>query len=322
MTHGIKSALLIYNPTSGGRRQRRFQEIEEAVRILKEAGITVELAPTSEAGHAQEISRLAVEQQRQMVIACGGDGTINEIINGLAGSQVPMALLPAGTANILAKELGIPWDIPRAARLIPGGIIRRIALGMATFAGSDGNGNGSAIPAQGRYFLSVGGAGPDGAIVNGVDGALKKKVGVIAYWVEGMKQLFSYDFPEMRVRSNGTDHLASIIVVGRTANYGGPFKITTNATLFEDSFEFLTNSTRSRMQYLACLPALWLGKIRGMNGIKMWKASEVLCESAGANPVFAQVDGEPIGALPLRFRIVPDALSLVTPAALNMAPTS
>ena len=321
MTHGLKNALLIYNPTSGGRRHRRFQEIEEAVRILKEAGITVELAPTTEGGHAEEIARLAVEQHREMVIACGGDGTINEIINGLAGSQVPMALLPAGTANILAKELGIPWDIPRAARLIPEGVIRRIALGMAPFAGSNGNGGG-ALPASGRYFLSVGGAGPDGAIVNGVDGALKKKVGVAAYWLEGMKQLFSYDFPEMRVRSNGTDHLASIIVVGRTANYGGPFKITTNATLFEDSFEFLTNSTRSRLQYLACLPALWLGKIRGMNGIKMWKASEVLCESAGANPVFAQVDGEPIGPLPLRFRIVPDALSLLTPAALRMNSTS
>ena len=67
-----------------------------------------------------------------MVIACGGDGTINEVINGLAGSQVPMALLPAGTANILAKELGIPWDIPHASRLIPGGVVRRIALGHAT----------------------------------------------------------------------------------------------------------------------------------------------------------------------------------------------
>jgi diacylglycerol kinase family enzyme len=230
-----------------------------------------------------------------------------------------MALLPAGTANILAKELGIPWDIPRAARLIPEGIVRRIALGVATFAGANGNSYTEAMPEGGRYFLSCGGAGPDGAIVNGVDGALKKKVGVAAYWLEGMKQLFSYNFPEMRVRSNGTDHLASIIVVGRTANYGGPFKITTNATLFEDSFEFLTNSTRSRLQYLACLPALWLGKIRGMQGIKMWKDTEVLCESAGTDPVFAQVDGEPVGPLPLKFRIVPDALSLVTPAALHVA---
>ncbi|HEY0704790.1 MAG TPA: diacylglycerol kinase family protein [Candidatus Acidoferrales bacterium] len=322
MAHGLKNALLIYNPTSGGRRHRRFQEIEQAVRILKDAGITAELAPTSEAGHAQEIARLAVTARREMVIACGGDGTINEIINGLVGSQVPMALLPAGTANILAKELEIPWDIPRAAKLIPEGVIRRIALGVAAPLTSNGNGSGGATVPEGRYFLSVGGAGPDGAIVNGVDSALKKKVGVVAYWVEGLKQLVTYDFPEMRVRSNGTDHLASIIVVGRTANYGGPFKITTGATLFEDSFEFLTNSTRSRLQYLACLPALWLGKIRGMQGIKMWKSTEVICESAGDQMVWAQVDGEPIGPLPLKFRIVPDALSLVTPATLRLNPSS
>lgn len=322
MAHGLKSALLIYNPTSGGRRNRRFQEIEEAARILKESGIMIELAPTSDAGHAQEIARLAVGQGREMVIACGGDGTVNEVINGLAGSRVPMALLPAGTANILAKELGIPWDIPRAARLIPDGVIRRIALGLATSSSDNGNGNNTGISSNGRYFLSVGGAGPDGAIVNGVDYALKKRIGVIAYWLEGAKQLFSYDFPEMRVRSNGCDHVASIIVVGRTASYGGPFKITTNATLFEDSFEFLTNSTRSRFRYLACLPVLWMGKLRGMQGIKTWKATEVVCESASESAVYAQVDGEPIGALPLRFRIVPDALSLVTPAALRVNPAS
>ncbi len=121
MPHEIKDALLIYNPTSGRKRQSRFAEIEHAVRILKDAGIAAELAPTTGPGAATRIARQAVEQRRGMVIACGGDGTINEIVNGLARSQVPMALLPAGTANILAKELSIPWDIPRAARLIPDG---------------------------------------------------------------------------------------------------------------------------------------------------------------------------------------------------------
>ena len=157
MPHGITNALLIYNPTSGRRRHRRFAEIEQSVRILKEAGISTELAPTSGRGNAKEIARHAVEQGRGMVIACGGDGTSNEIINGLAGSQVPLALLPAGTANILAKELGIPWDIPRAARLISDGVIRRIALGVAIPV----NGNHSTeVPREGRYFLCVGGAGP------------------------------------------------------------------------------------------------------------------------------------------------------------------
>ena len=224
MPEGIQDALLIYNPTSGGRRQRRFAEIEQAVRILKDCGITTEIAATTAAGSAQGIARQAVQQGRGMVIACGGDGTINEIINGLAGSVVPMALLPAGTANILAKELRIPWDIPQAARLIHDGVVRRVALGLATSL----NGAHSVdMPAGGRYFLSVGGAGPDGAIVNAVNGELKKRAGVLAYWVEGMRQLVGYDFPEMRVHSNGQEHLASIIVIGRTVNYGGPFKITT-----------------------------------------------------------------------------------------------
>src|ERR1700722_8994970 len=181
MPEGIREALLIYNPTSGGRRHRRFLEIEKAVRILKEAGITTEIAATTEAGSAQGIARQAVQQRRGMVIACGGDGTINEIVNGLAGSSVPLALLPAGTANILAKELGIPWDIPHAARLIPGGTVKRIALGMAE--GMNGN-HAEHLPAGGRYFLCVAGAGPDGAIVNGVDEGFKKRAGILAYWSE------------------------------------------------------------------------------------------------------------------------------------------
>jgi len=310
MRHGIRDALLIYNPTSGGRRHRRVGEIEQAVEILSAAGMQVELSPTTERSSATATARRAVAERRGMVIACGGDGTINEIVNGLAGSDVPMALLPAGTANILAKELGVPWDIPHAAGLIPLSEVRRIALGLAVPM----NGNHSAaMPMHGRYFLSVAGAGPDGAIVNGVDEGLKKKAGIFAYWVEGMRQVFGYTFPEMLVTSAGREHKATIIVAGRTAHYGGPFKITTGASLYENSFEFLTNSKKSRASYLMCLPALWMGRLRSMDGIEAWKATETICEPAGSEPVFAQVDGEPAGRLPMAFRIVPDALSIVAP---------
>lgn len=312
MPQGIDDALLIYNLTSGRRRRRRFAEIERAVRILDDAGITTELAPTKGPGTATAIARLAVKQRRGMVIACGGDGTINEIVNGLAGSPVPMALLPAGTANILAKELRVPWDIPHAARLIPDGVIRRIALGIANPSDESRS---ETVPREGRYFLCVAGAGPDGAIVEAVHEGLKKSTGILAYWAEGLRQLIRYDFPEMRVRSAGQERLVTILVVGRTVNYGGPFKITTGASLFEDSFEMLTNSAKSRLRYLKCLPALWLGKLRDVEGIEAWKATEVLCEPIGGQAVYAQVDGEPIGRLPLTFRIVPDALSIVTPAA-------
>jgi YegS/Rv2252/BmrU family lipid kinase len=312
MPDGINDALLIYNPTSGRKRHRRFVEVEHAARTLKDAGIRTELAPTQGPNSATEIARLAVEQRRGMVIACGGDGTVNEIVNGLAGSDIPMALLPAGTANILAKELRIPWDIPQAARLIPGAKIRRIALGQV--ASLNGNGSSSpAIPKGGRYFLCVAGAGPDGAIVNGVNGDFKKTAGVLAYWAEGMRQLFAYNFPEMRIRSDGQDRRVTTVVVGRTVNYGGPFKLTTGANLFEDSFEILTNSMKSRLGYASCLPAMLLGKLRKLEGIDTWKATEVICEAAGNEPAFAQIDGEPVGPLPLVFRVVPDALSLVTP---------
>lgn len=313
MAEGIKDAILIYNPTSGRRRHRRFEEIEKAVAILKDAGITVEIAATTAPGTARGMAQLAVGQRRGLVIACGGDGTVNEVVNGLARSRVPLALLPAGTANILAKELGVPWDIPQAARLIPGAMVRRIALGIASPPGV----NGDSAPARelvGRYFLCVGGAGPDGAIVNGVDEIFKKNAGILAYWAEGAKQLFRYDFPEIKVQSGGKERRATIVVVGRTAHYGGPFKITTGASLFEDSFEMLTNSGNSRLQYLRCLPALWMGKLRKVKGIDAWKDTEIVCESADERMVFAQVDGEPIGALPLAFRIVPDALSILVPA--------
>jgi len=310
MPDSIQDALLIYNPTSGRRRHRRFVEIEQAVRLLKDAGIVTELAPTTGRNTAKGIARLAVKQRRGMVIVCGGDGTINEVVNGLAGSQVPMALLPAGTANILAKELRVPWDIPHASRLIPGGVVRRIALGIAIPATDHDS---PELPREGRYFLSVAGAGPDGAMVHAVDEGLKTRTGVLAYWAEGMRQLVRYDFPEMCIHSDGHEGRATLVVVGRTVNYGGPFKITTGASLFEDSFEILTYSTRSRFRYLTSLPALWLGKLRTVEGIDAWKATEAVCEPNGGGTVFAQVDGEPIGKLPVIFRLVPDALSLVTP---------
>jgi YegS/Rv2252/BmrU family lipid kinase len=311
MPNAIQDALLIYNPISGRKPKRRFAEIEQAVRLLKDAGIRTELAATPGPGMAKGIARQAVEQRRGMVIACGGDGTVNEVVNGLAGSDVPMALLPAGTANILAKELRIPWDIPHAARLIPEGVVRRIAVGLAlTPEGKETE----AIPPEGRVFLCVGGAGPDAAVVNGVDPALKQRFGQLAYWFEGFRQLIRYEFPLIRVRSEGRTERVSIIVVGRTVHYGGPFKITTGASLFDNSFEILTNATTSRWRYLASLPALWLGKLRSMDGIEVWKASEAICEPAGNTRVFAQLDGEPVGPLPLAFRIWPDALSLVVPA--------
>ena len=171
MLEGIRSALLILNPQAGRARKLLGEPIARIQRILAGQGIETELALTNAPGAAEEIARAAVQNRTQLVIVCGGDGTLNAVVNGLAGSHVPLALLPAGTANILAKELSMPWNIERAAETIKHGMLRRIALGMvSTFDGGVRN----------RYFLSVAGAGPDGAMVQAVSEHLKRRAGMLA----------------------------------------------------------------------------------------------------------------------------------------------
>jgi YegS/Rv2252/BmrU family lipid kinase len=301
MNDKIREALIIFNPKAG---RAHPGSLDRARKILSSAGIETELAPTDAAGAAVEIARRAAAAGRQMVIACGGDGTLNEVVNGLAGSQVALALLPAGTANVLAKELQLPWNIEKAAALVAGSRLRRIALGWVKTESQAG---------QGRYFLSVAGAGPDGAIVNAVDPDLKARTGTLAYWAAGFQQLTRYKFPRFRATSAHHSFDATLIVVGRTKNYGGPFQITTQADLYGDEFELMLCTTSNPLLFLGYLPLLWAGQLRRARHAHFFKAASVRCEPIGAEAPFFQVDGEPAGQLPAEFRIVPDALTLAVP---------
>ncbi len=286
-----------------------MREVAIAQRILLESGIEAELEQTRGPGTATGLAREAIATGKQLVICCGGDGTINEVTNGMAGSATPLAILPAGTANILAKELRIPWDIPSAARLIPRSRPQRIALGMVKRWASDDR----------RYFMCVAGAGPDGVLVYSLDERLKTRAGQAAYWWEGFRQLFRYRFPLFRVTSPDLDREieASMVIVGRTAHYGGPFQITTRASLFENRFEVALVTTRSRMRYLSYLPAIWLQRLRRKKGVFFFKTASLCCEPLDATPVYAQVDGESAGRLPCEFSIVPAALTLLVPEVVG-----
>ncbi len=287
--------------------------LDEARAIFSATGIEVELAETRGPGDATEIARRATVERRHLVIACGGDGTLNEVINGLATQRnalpsiehrVALALLPAGTANIFAKELSIPWHIPSAARKLVRGSVVNIALGLATPLHE---------PAKQKYFLSVAGAGPDGMIVYSIDLELKARLGILAYWWQGGREIFRYKFPHFRVAIAGRTLDSSLVIVGRTKHYGGPFKITTLADLYEDQFEVMTLSTRSGLRYLSYLPSLWMDRLRGTKGVHFSKTDSLVCEPIDDNPIYAQVDGEPLGRLPVEFKIVPSALKLLVP---------
>ena len=308
MTTDLQNALMIHNPNAGNGGAGRRRLLDKARHIFATRGIDADLAETTGPGHATEIAARAAEENRGLVIACGGDGTLNEVVNGLAthhnGHRVPLALLPGGTANILAKELDLPWDIPRAAEKLVNGTVKEIALGLATPLQE---------PEKKKYFLSVAGAGPDGMIVYAVNLELKARLGILAYWWEGAREVFRYKFQHFRVTSGGHQIDASLVIVGRTQNYGGPFKITTEADLFEDRFEILTLSTQSGLRYLSYLPTLWLGKLRGTAGVDFFKTDSLVCEPLDQNPIYAQIDGEPLARLPVEFRIVPRALKLLVP---------
>jgi diacylglycerol kinase (ATP) len=315
MTGNLRNALLIHNPNAGNGGNGRRQMLDEARRIFSFAGIEAELAETRAPGDATAMAYRASEEGRQLVIACGGDGTLNEVVNGLAtqqnGHRVPLALLPGGTANVLAKELALPWDIPSAAEKLVHGEVREIALGLAIPLQE---------PEKKRYFLSVAGSGPDGMIVYAIDLDLKARVGILAYWWQGARQVFRYKFPHFRVSGGGQNLDASLVVVGRTKNYGGPFQITTDASLYEDQFEIMALTTQSGFRYLSYLPALWFHKLRGTQGVHYWKADSIVCEPLRGECVYAQIDGEPLARLPVEFKIVPRALKLLVPRTAAAAP--
>jgi YegS/Rv2252/BmrU family lipid kinase len=305
MLTGIRNAVILYNPKAGRHRYRRRWQLEKAKEIFGLAGIEVEIQATTRPGSATQQTREAVERGTQLVVACGGDGTINEVVNGLAGSQIPLAVLPGGTANVLVKELSLPWDIPRAAEQLARGTLRRIALGLALSP---------EIPGGRRFFISLAGAGPDGKLVNSVDLQTKCRIGILAYWVEGNRQLFTYGFPEFRITTAEREHTATLLVVGRTKHYGGPIMITTEADLFEDRFEVFVATARNRWRWAMDMIKLLRGHHKTIPDAYFWKSTSVRGAPIGGEDVWAQVDGEPIGKLPVEFQIVPDALTLVVPS--------
>src|SRR5437879_5726847 len=205
MTTNLRNALLIHNPNAGGGGKGRRRTLDTARHIFAARGIESELAETTGPGHATEIAQRAASEGRGLVIACGGDGTLNEVINGLAANQnghrVPLALLPGGTANILAKELDLPWDIPSAAGKLVRGTVKEIALGLATPLEQ---------PEKKKYFLSVGGAGPDGMIVYSLHLHLTARLALLAYWWQGAREALRYRSPQFR------------LVVGETVLHASP----------------------------------------------------------------------------------------------------
>ena len=295
-----RTAILITNPKTGRYSSRRLPAIEEICERLRSCDIAVEVIATEGPGHATQIAASAARNGNTDVIVSGGDGTINEALQGLIGSEVRLAILPHGTANVLARELRLPLDSMQAAEVIARGKTRRIHVGSALDEMKDVK----------RYFLLMAGIGLDASVVRRVDPRLKRRFGKAAFWVSGLSHLADWQPVPFKLEVDGKEYLATFATIGKAASYGGNLSVTPRARIDEPNFEICVIESHSRVRYLHLLSyALGSGVPSGKTGVRFIHATRA--RVTGPAPV--QVDGELIGTLPMTFEIAPESIEVVVP---------
>ncbi|MEN8194890.1 MAG: YegS/Rv2252/BmrU family lipid kinase, partial [Pseudomonadota bacterium] len=206
--------LIIRNPTAG---QRRARDYTRALALFEEAGCAVTVAETSARGDAVLIAREADEATYDTVVAAGGDGTINEVVNGLAGRALPLGVIPLGTSNVLAHEIGVGSDIGRAVQTILSGRRQPVA----------------AANAGGHYCCLMVSAGYDARAITRVRPALKRMVGEAAYYVAGLEEVISGPRRTIAVEIDGKPYEAASVIVMNGRLYGGKFVCAPDADMRE-----------------------------------------------------------------------------------------
>ena len=270
--------------------------------ILRNNGHNLTVVPTRGRGTAGGLAREHIGRGADLIVAAGGDGTINEAAEGMLHSGVPLAILPGGTANVLANEIGLGTRIERAAARLEECRPRRISVGHLTCDGGRVS----------RHFLLMAGIGFDAYVVHHVDGELKSRTGKFAYWVAGLR-LLGRRLEEFHVDIAGQKRPCSFALVSKVRNYGGDFQIARSVRLSDDRFEVVLFEGRYTARYLKHFAGMMLNRLSTMKGVAVLRADCVSISDPQDRCVYVQIDGEFAGRLPAEIRIVPDALTLLTP---------
>jgi diacylglycerol kinase family enzyme len=257
-----------------------------------------ELAPTTGPGTAGGLAASHIQNGADLILAFGGDGTVNEIAAGMVGSTVPLAVLPGGTANVFSIETKGGTNAVRSAKKLAERVPHRIAVGRLQTAG-DG--------ATTRHFLAMTGAGLDASIVHSVNPKLKRSTGKFAYWVAGFGRFLR---PLQRVTLAGNGRVLGFVLVSRVRNYGGDLEIAKSASLLRDEFEVVTFTGTNPLVYAFYFLGVLLRIHFALPGIRVSKATHLELPEPGA---WIQADGELVGQTPASVEIVPDALTVLLP---------
>jgi diacylglycerol kinase (ATP) len=295
-----RKAILISNPKTGRYASRRLPAIPDIASQLRSAGLEVELVATTGPGDATRIAADASRQGISDVIVAGGDGTINEALQGLVGTPARLGILPRGTANVLAGELGLPLNCQRAAGVIADGKARRVHVGCAVDETSGSK----------RYFLLMAGIGLDATVVRRVNPGLKKRFGKGAFWFSGLSYLADWKPKPFEIVVGGKTFTSTFATIGKAASYGGDLTVTPRAQIDQPDFEICIIETHSRLRYLNLLShAMRSGMPTDRRGVHFLPATQ----ARATGEVAVQVDGELIGNLPMTFEIASQSIEVIVP---------
>ncbi len=286
-----KNPTLILNPVAGPvwRRSKSRQLIEHLKTLYPE--LTVHL--TDRAGDGERLARTLSSGSHDLILAAGGDGTYHEVINGMRDSAVPLGILPMGTGNSLVRELGLPANPLKAAMAIRNGTARPIYLGQCDH----------------RLFILMVGAGFDAAIVRSVP-PQRKRLGMLAYMLAGIVELFRYDYSTVTFRVNGREVKGTSGIIAKARCYGGPFAIVPHVRLDRPELILCLFKGRGPITYMKYTLGVIAGLHHRMKDVEFHSGTTIEIES----PVPLQADGEAIGIGPARLTILPKTLNLVFPS--------
>jgi YegS/Rv2252/BmrU family lipid kinase len=315
---------LIYNPASGqtfnhGSSHNASQIspiIERVHSVLRSAGVDAETMATTAPGSALAQVREALQRGYDTFLACGGDGTVHEVLQGLVGQPAALGVIPLGTANALASDLGIPLSPLKAAQALLTASRVRVPVGRIFFRGADG-------AEHAHYFTVAAGIGADAHLMYRLDARLKRRFGYALYAVEGLRVLAMHTFPTFAaafVQQHGSEpriEVASQVLAVRIRNFGGMIQnLAPGAALQNHNLRLVAFKTHNRFDYVSFLAAAVLRRQTFSKKIEILDAVSVECrERKGSSArILVEADGELLGRLPARIEIVPDALTLLMPS--------
>ncbi len=316
----MQRAVLLYNPRAGGKHARREAIIDRTAAALRALGVQVEKEATAGPRDAAEQAKRLAAEGFDAIIACGGDGTVHDVLQGVVGTSASLGVIPLGTANSLAQDLGLSGDPTKAVAQLLEASSRSVAVGQIEFH--------RAGQTLSHYFTVAAGIGMDAALFYQINAQFKQRWGMAAYVAQSLRMWalekfhpFVAEWIDIDTQQRRSEIVTQVLVV-RIANFGGVLnRLAPGADLLRDDFRVVLFKTANKARYLRFSMGRLVNRDWQDRHIELVHATELRCvpkEDGKSGPVIhAEADGEILGRLPVAIKAVPGALNLLIPKAAS-----